>query len=182
MQVVGGQLIQSPGNPIFPGTHVTGPLLAGNIKDWDGGAGLAGLGSTNPGVLANVGYAKMIQAGRVTQAASPGQPPGVFVSPDLVIPAQSLIVAIASIVLVAFTGAASTFGIGNTVNPIAFTPAGAMTAPATEVITAAVAPQLQNWLNCGPIDEQFVFTSSNTGAGVMIVLIEYIQGINAATS
>ena len=181
MNVLGGQLIQPPFNPILPGTHVSGPLLAGNIKDWDGSSTLAGAGST-AGALANVGYATMSQVGRVTQAASPGQAAGVFVSPDLIIPAQSMILRIASIVLVAFSGAASTFGIGNTVNPIAFTPAGAMTAPATELISAAAAPQLSNWINCGLIDEQFVFTSTNTGAGVMLVVIEYIQGLNAPQS
>lgn len=181
MNVQPGQLIQSPFNPIFPATQLTGPITAGNIKDWDGSAVLAGLGST-AGALANVGFAKMIQAARVTQAASPGQAPGVFVSPDLIIPAQSMILAITSIVLTAFTGAASTFGIGNTVNPTAFTPAGAVTAPASTLITGAVSPQQQNWINCGPIDEQFVFTSANTGAGVMLVLVEYIQGLNAPTS
>jgi hypothetical protein len=181
MNVQPGQLIQSPFNPIFPATQFTGPITAGNIKDFGGNSVLAGLGSTAD-ALANVGFAKMAQVGRVTQAASPGQAAGVFVSPDLIIPAQSMILSISSIILTAFTGAAATFGIGNTVNPIAFTPAGAMTAPATEVISAAVAPQLGNWINCGAIDEQFVFTSSNTGAGVMLVIIEYIQGLNAPTS
>jgi hypothetical protein len=181
MNIRDGQLVQTNFNPAFPGTRLTGPLLAGNILRWDGSAALAGVGGTQ-GALANVGYAKMAQAARVTQAASPGQAPGVFVSPDLIIPAQSMILSISSIVLAAFTGAAATFGIGNTVNPIAFTPAGAMTAPATEVISAAAAPQLNNWINCGQIDEQFVFTSTNTGTGVMLVIIEYIQGINAPTS
>lgn len=181
MNVIGGQLIQPPFNPVLPGTHVSGPLLAGNIKDWDGSSNLAAAGSTS-GALANVGYASMAQVGRVTQAASPGQAPGVFVSPDLIIPAQSMILRISSLVLVAFTGAASTFGIGNTVNPIAFTPAGALTAPQTEQVSAAAAPQLSNWINCGNIDEQFVFTSSNTGLGVMLVIIEYIQGLNAPQS
>ena len=90
-----------------------------------------------------------------------------------------MILSIASIVLVAFTGAASTFGVGNTVNPIAFTPAGAMTAPATEVITAAVAPQLSNWINCGRSTSSSSSRRTNTGAGVMLVVIEYLQGINA---
>jgi hypothetical protein len=181
MEVRGGQLTQTPGNPVWPGTALTGPLLAGNILA-TGGPNLAGLGSQAVNCLANVGYATMAQMGRVTQAASPGQAPGVFVSPDLIIPAQSMILRIASIVLVAFSGAASTFGIGNTVNPIAFTPAAALTAPQTELISAAAAPQLSNWINCGNIDEQFVFTSSNTGLGVMLVIIEYIQGLNAPQS
>lgn len=181
MNIRGGQLTQSPFNPVWPGTKLTGPITAGNILR-SGGNGLAGLGTQDQNALANVGFAKMVQAGRITQAASPGSPAGVFVSPDLIIPAQSMILAITTIVLVAFTGAAPTFGIGNTVNPIAFTPADALTGAQTASITTAVAPQLQNWLNCGPIDEQLVFKSTNTGAGVMLAIVEYIQGLNAPTS
>src|SRR5215469_8852693 len=157
MNVQPGQLIQSPFNPIFPATQLTGPITAGNIKDWDGSAILAGLGST-AGALANVGFAKMIQAGRITQAASPGSPAGVFVSPDLVIPAQSLITAITTIPLTNFNGAATTFGIGNTANPTAFTAAGAVSGVAgvTTTIATAAAAQLGNWLNCGSVDEQLV--------------------------
>src|SRR5262249_33129842 len=116
MNIQPGQLIQSAFNPIFPATQFTGPLTAGNIKDWDGSALLAGLGST-AGALANCGFARMSQAGRITQAASPGAAAGVFVSPDLIIPAQSLILNISTIILVAWSGAATTFGIGNTVSP-----------------------------------------------------------------
>jgi hypothetical protein len=181
MNVLGGQLIQPPLNPFFPGTHFSGPLLAGNIKDWDGSQTLAGLGSS-AGALSNVGYASMAQVGRVTQAASPGQAAGVFVSPDLIIPAQSMILRITSAVLVAFTGAASTFGVGNTVSPTALTPAGALTAPQTQQISAATGTQLPNWINSGNVDEQLVFTSTNTGAGVMLVVVEYIQGLNAPLS
>jgi hypothetical protein len=181
MNVQGGQLIQSNFNAIFPGTQFTGPITAGNIKDWDGSATLAGLGST-AGALANVGYVKMMQAGRITQAASPGQSAGVFVSPDLIIPAQSLILSIASVPLVAYTGAAQTFGVGNAASPIAYTPAGALTAPQTELISSAVAPQLANWINTGPNDVQLIFTSANTGAGAALVLVQYIQGINAPIS
>lgn len=181
MNIRGGQLQQTNLNPAFPGTKLTGPILAGNILRSDGSANLAGAGAMAGG-LANVGFVKMVQVGRFTQAASPGQPAGVFVSTDLIIPAQSMILSITTIVLVAFSGAASTFGIGNSVNPIAFTPAGAMTAPATEVISAAAAPQLVNWINCGPIDEQIVFTSTNTGAGVGLAIVEYVQGLNAPTS
>ena len=121
MNVRGGQLTQTPGNPVNPGSRWRGPLLAGSVFK-TGGVNLAGLGADPQDALANVGYAKMSQAGRVLQAAAPG-----FVSPDLIIPAQSLITSITSVLLAAFTGAAATFGVGNTVNPLAFTPAGAMT-------------------------------------------------------
>lgn len=177
MQVYGGQIIQSNGNPVFPGTHVTGPLLAGNIKDGDGGSNPAGLGSTNPGSLANVGYARMSQAGRITQVAGAG-----FVSPDLVIPAQSMILSMTLITLVAFTGA---IGIGNSQNPTQFTLAGAVTAPALgyDVIPPPTdAPHIANWLNMGPQDDQIVVTAASAGPGVGILVVDYVQGINAATS
>jgi hypothetical protein len=167
-------------NPVWPGTRFTGPLLAGNILR-TGGPNLAGVGSQDQNTLGNVGYVKMVQVGRVTQAASPGQAPGVFVSPDLIIPAQSMLLSISSVVLVAFTGAASTFGVGNTVSPTTFTAAGALTAPQTALITAAGAAQ-PSWVNIGNIDEQLVFTSTNTGAGVMLAIVEYLQGINAPSS
>jgi hypothetical protein len=183
MNIQGGQLIQSNGNPIFPATQLTGPITAGNIKDWDGSAVLAGLGST-AGALANCGFARMSQIGRITQAASPGAAAGVFVSPDLIIPAQSLILAITTIMLTAWSGGATTFGIGNTQSPTTFTAAGAVsgTASVNTLISSAVGPTLLNWLNIGNQDEQLVFTSTNTGAGVAIAIVDYLQGINAATS
>src|SRR5215469_8467737 len=161
MNVQGGQLTQSPLNPVFPASQFTGPLTAGNIKDWDGSSTLAGLGST-AGALANVGYAKMVQAGRITQAASPGSPAGVFVSPDIIIPAQSLILAITTLILSPWTGAATTFGIGNTVSPTTYTAAGAVTgaANATTSVTTETGATLLNWVNIGNVDEQMVFTST----------------------
>lgn len=176
MNVQPGQLIQSNFNPIFPATQLTGPITAGNIKEWDGSATLAGLGST-AGALANVGFARMTQAGRVTQVAAPG-----FVSPDLIIPAQSMIVAMNLIALTAFTGAV---GLGIAGNATFFTAAGAIAAPplgANAVPPPTAAPFIANWLNVGNQDVQIVVTSGAAGAGVGVLVVDYIQGINAATS
>lgn len=176
MNVQGGQLIQSNGNPIFPATQLTGPITAGNIKDWDGSATLAGLGST-AGALANVGYARMSQAGRITQAAAPG-----FVSPDLVIPAQSLILGMTLIGLVAFTG---TVALGVAGNPGFFTGGAALAAPPLgfdPVPPPTAQPYIGNWLNVGNQDVQVVALASAAGAGVGILVVDYLQGINAATS
>jgi len=183
MNVYGGQLIQQPLNPALPGTSVSGPLLAGSIMAWDGTQNLAGLGSTAGG-LANVGYAKMAQAGRITQAASPGAPAGTFVSPDLVIPAQSMILSITMVEVAPWSGAATTFGIGNTVSATAYTPAGAVAGAnsTTTPISSEVGATALNWLNVGNQDVQLVFTSTNTGTGVGIAVVEYIQGLNAPTS
>ena len=123
-------LSSPPSTRSLPGTHVSRPAAGRQHQ----GTGTARRAWPPPARrrarLPTSATPRWPRSARVTQAASPGQAAGVFVSPDLIIPAQSMILRIASIVLVAFTGAASTFGIGNTVNPIAFTPAGAMTAPA----------------------------------------------------
>ena len=178
MNVRGGQLQQSPLNPVWPGTRLTGPLLAGNILR-SGGPGLAGLGTQDQNALGNVGYAEMVQVGRITQVAAPG-----FASPDLVIPAQSLIFSITVLPVTPFSGAASTLGIGTPSNPTFFTAAGAINAAASVKtgIEAETGATLLNWLNVGNQDVQLVFASTNAGAGVAIAIVEYIQGINAPTT
>jgi len=80
MNVQGGQLIQSTGNPALPGSLVTGPLLAGNIQSSDGTTNLAGVGSMAGG-LSNVGFSTMTQADDITQATN-GSVAGVFLDPD----------------------------------------------------------------------------------------------------
>jgi hypothetical protein len=174
MDVHGGQLTQSNLNPVFPGTHVTGPLLAGNIKE-TGGPALAGLGSQSQNALGNVGYAKMVQVGRITQAASPGGAAGVFTSPDLIIPAQSMILSTSFLTLTPWNGAVTTFNVGTATNPTLF---------GTGVSGAAnaSAPALPSWANVGNQDVQMVFTSANTGAGAALAVVEYVQGLNAPTS
>ena len=67
MDVNGGQITQTNGNPVFPGTTFTGPLLAGNVVRSDGTTNLASAGETTG--EANVGYVVMAQTGVITQAA-----------------------------------------------------------------------------------------------------------------
>lgn len=182
MNIRGGQLVQSNLNPAWPGTHVTGPLLAGNIVR-SGGSNIAGLLSQDQGALGNVGFARMVQVGRVTQATN-GSSAGVFQSPDLIIPAQSLITSIDTIPLTNWNGAATTFGLGFVGAPTALTAAGAVSgvagvSTAIQTITGAA---LLNWINVGNNDVQIQVTSTNTGAGVGLVIVSYIQGINAPTS
>lgn len=176
MDVQGGQLIQSPLNPVWPGSRFSGPLLAGNILR-TGGPNQAGLGSQDQNSLGNVGYARMSQAGRVTQVAGAG-----FASPDLVIPAQSLILSMSLTGVVAFTGA---IGLGTPTNATFFTAAGAVASPplgSTAVPAPTAAPFIANWLNVGNQDVQIVVTAASAGAGVGILVVDYIQGVNAPTS
>lgn len=182
MDVNGGELTQSNGNPIFPGTAFTGPLLAGNILHGDGTSALAGAGEMTGG-LANVGYITAAQVDVITQATN-GSVAGVYTSGDIVIPAQSQILRITGMVTTAWTGASTTLGIGTNLSATAFTAAGAGNANARGIITFSPgtnATAIANWDNTGSTDVQIVITSTNTGSGVMTLTVEYIQGINNAS-
>jgi len=171
------------GTSIFPGTQFTGPVTAGNIVQSDGSGTLAGLGETGSGT-ANVGYAKMVQSAVCTQAASAGQSAGVYVTP-IVIPAQSQITTIKIMVTTALTGGATTLGVGTSALATALTAANAVVTSGAlgqvSVSPGTGAPQIANWDNVGNTDVQIVITSTNTGAGVFTVSVDYVQGINLAS-
>ena len=188
----GGAYPQGNGNPIFPGTHTTGPWLAGNVIHTDGTGALAGVGGQSG--TANVGFAQMAQTAVITQAngTSPGAPNGVATAgvftTSIVIPAQSQITDIYLMVTAAWTGGASTLGIGNTTSATAYTAAGGVSATA---LGQLVSPQnispgtnatlIGNWDNVGNTDVQIVVTSTNTGTGAGTLTVQYIQGINNAS-
>lgn len=182
MDLQPGQLTQTSGNPIFPGTHTTGPLLAGNILNSDGSANLAAAGEMQGG-LANVGFAVMAQTAVITQLTN-GSIAGVFTAAQLVIPAQSQILRMTLMVTTAWSGAAATFGIGNTASATAYTAAAAGSAAARGQIILSPgtdATRIGLWDNVGLSDVEIVITSTNTGNGVGTLVVEYIQGVNSAS-
>jgi len=188
MDINGGQITQTNGNPITPGTAFTGPVLAGNVFHTDGTGALAGLAETTG--TANVGYSVMAQAVVITQAngTSPGAPNGVATAgvftTSIVIPAQSQIIGMKLMTTTAWTGGASTFGVGSTASATAFTAASAVTSSALgqqSITPGTGATQVGNWDNVGNTDVQIVITSTNTGSGVGTFSVEYIQGINQAS-
>jgi len=170
------------GSSIFPGTSFQGPLVAGNVLHSDGTGNLAALGGSAG--TANAGYCHMTQAEVITQAASAGQSAGVYKT-GIVIPAQSLITGIKLRVTTAFSGSATTLGIGTSASATALTTAGAVVtsgALGDVVITPGTgATQIGNWDNVGNTDVQIVVTSTNTGNGVATLMVEYVQGINLAS-
>lgn len=184
MDVNGGQSPNPNGSPIWPGTLVTGPLLAGNVFHGDGSTTLAGVGENNVG-LANVGYVEMVQTQAGVTQATNGSSPGVFTT-NLVIPAQSQIIGFSGMVTTAFNGSATTFGIGSTASATAFTAANAVVTGGALGLATAITPgtgatQIANWNNVGNTDVQIVITSTNTGAGVATVSVRYVQGVNNAS-
>jgi hypothetical protein len=192
MDVNGGQTYPNAnGSPIGPGTHTTGPLLAGGVINSDGSGNLASLGGQVG--TANVGYVAMAQTAIVSQTTTSGQSTGVFVTP-IVIPAQSQIVRILLMVTTAWTTGTTTLGIGAT----AGTTAGTAFTTATGVAggtagqvsaTPSTTAQIANWNNVSnstfqtvPVDVRIIITSGGgVGAGVGTLTVEYIQGINNAS-
>lgn len=199
MDVNGGQVTQTNGNPIFPGTTFTGPVLVGNVIRTDGTGTLASAGETTG--TANVGYGVTAQSVVITQAngTTVGAPNGVATAgvytTGIVIPAQSQILSIQLMVTTIWSGSASTAGIGATAGTTAATAFTGATAVAggTLGIAAAILPgtaaEYANWDNVsnatfqtgGPADVQIIVTSGNTGTGVGTLTVTYLPGINNAS-
>lgn len=181
MDINGGAATQPNGSPAQPGTSFEGPLIAGTVLHSDGTGNLAGVGGTQG--TANTGYAAMAQSSVITQATN-GSVAGVWTDPNIIIPAQSQILSITLMVTTAWSGAAATLGIGNTVSATAYTAAAAGSAATRGPIqfspgTNATAIGL--WDNVGTSDVQIVVTSTNTGNGVGTLTVEYVQNINLAS-
>jgi hypothetical protein len=142
-------------------TTFTGPIKAGNILNTSG---------TTVGTdVANVGFVVMAQSSAVTQASG---------ATSIVIPAHSQILSIDVMVTTAWTGAASTFGVGNTASATAYTAAAALTASAVGPLSATPgtdATRAGNWNDVGTTDRKIVVTSANTGSGVGVITVTYIQ-------
>jgi hypothetical protein len=176
-----GALTQPNGSPALPGTEFQGPLIVGSVIASDGTGNLAGVGGTIG--TCNQGYATMTQSCVITQATNDGVA-GQFACP-IVIPAQSQIHSIKLMVTTAWTGGATTLGIGTGASATALTAANAVvTSGALGQVTVTPgtgATQIGNWDNVGTQDVQIVVLSTNTGSGVGTLSVTYSQGINLAS-
>lgn len=158
-------------------TVFTGPIKAGNVLQSDGTNNLASVGGSSG--QANVGFATMAQSQIITQATN-GSSAGVFTT-NIVIPADSQIIGIDLLVTTAWTGTASTLGIGTTASATALTAAGAVAGGTKGLVSAnpgTVDAAIANWKDTGPVDIQVVVTSTNTGNGVGVLTVRYIQSNN----
>lgn len=177
-EVNGGQYPNPNGSPIFPGSTFTGPLIAGNVQKTSGST-LAGVGETSG--LANAGYVVMAQSSPVTQATN-GSVAGEYTT-TIVVPAQSQIIGVSLLVTTAWTGAATTLGVGTTASNTAITTAGAVAGGTKGVVSASPGTNdtcIANWKDVGDTDIQIKAVSTNTGSGVGVLTVTYIQGINLA--
>lgn len=142
-------------------TTFTGPIKAGNILNTSGTT----LGSD----VTNVGFVVMAQSSAVTQASG---------TTTIVLPAGSQIISINVMVTTAWTGAATTFGVGTTASATFLTAAGALDGVAIGPLSATPgtdATRAGNWNDVGTTDRQIAVTSTNTGSGVGVITVTYIQ-------
>ena len=145
-------------------TTYSGPIKAGTIKNTTG--------STLGTDVKNTGQVVMCQSQAVTQADG---------TTNIVIPANSQIVAIELSVDVIWNGVASTAGIGYTGDATAFTAAAAVAGGTLGIISAtagADATRVNNWADVGTSDVRILVTSTNTGAGEGFLTVRYVQNNN----
>ena len=177
--IVGGQLTQTNGNPAFPGTLFSGPVLSGSVQGSDGSNNLAGVGGTIG--TANVGFCVVGKSCTITQATNNGSA-GQYVCP-IVVPAQSQILRITLMVTAAWTST-TTLGIGTSASATAFTTSAAVsgaTLGQVVVTPGTSGTQIANWDNVGTSDVQIVVLSGSTGTGAGTLTVEWIQGIDLAS-
>jgi len=149
-------------------TTFSGPVRAGDIKTTTGTT----LGTN----VKNVGEVVLSQREAITQATN-GAVAGVYTT-NIVIPAKSTITSVQVYVTTVWSGAASTLGIGTSASATAFTAAGAVAGGTLGIISAtagADATRVATWYDVGNTDVRVVITSTNTGAGVGAIVVNYIQ-------
>ena len=145
-------------------TTFSGPIRAGTISNTTG--------TTLGDNVANVGQVVMCQSQAVTQADG---------TTNIVIPANSQIVAIELSVDVVWDGVASTAGIGWTGDATALTAAAAVAGGTLGIISAtagANATRVNNWADVGTTDRRILLTNTNTGDGEGFLTVRYVQNNN----
>jgi len=144
-------------------TTFTGPIKAGDVLNTTG---------SSVGQIANVGYVVMAQSSPVTQASG---------ATSIVIPKNSQILSIDVMVTTVWDGAATTFGVGTTASATFLTAAGALDGAAIGPLSGTPgtdATRAGNWNDVGTTDRKIAVTSTNTGAGVGVITVTYVQARN----
>ena len=145
-------------------TTFSGPIRAGTISNTTG--------TTLGDNVANVGQVVMCQSQAITQADG---------TTNIVIPANSQIVAIELSVDVVWDGVASTAGLGWTGDATAITAAAAVAGGTLGIISAtagADATRVNNWADVGTTDRRILLTNTNTGDGEGFLTVRYVQNNN----
>ena len=153
-------------------TTFTGPIQAGDVLDTTG---------STVGSLKNVGTVITSQSVAVTQATN-GTTAGLYTT-SIVIPANSQIVSIKLYVTTAWTGTAKTFNIGTSATATELAVAATTTNTGVaigvvDVLPGTDATRTGAWIDVGTSDVQIFMLSTNTGSGVGVLTVNYIQALN----
>ena len=147
-------------------TTFSGPIKARTIKNTTG---------TTVGTdMKNTGQVVMSQTVAVDQTATTD-------TTNIIIPANSQIVAINLYVNTVWDGVTKTCGIGKVGTAAAFTAAGAINGAALGIISGtagADATRVNRWTDIGTSDNRIILTNVNTGAGTGYLEVRYVQNNN----
>jgi len=151
-------------------TTFTGPIRAGNIINTSGTT----LGTD----VANVGYVVMSQSSALTQAKNGSNAAGIYTT-DIVIPAGSQIISINVLVTTAWDGVAKTINVGTDSTATQLAVAGdndfSTTVGLKTIIPGNDATRTGLWVDVGTTDVRIWTKSTNTGAGVGVITVNYVQ-------
>ena len=147
-------------------TTFSGPILAGGIKNTTG--------TTVGSDMKNTGYVLMSQTEKIDQTAT-------GTSTNIILPANSQLVAADLFVSVVWSGGASTTGLGYVGDATAFTAAGGIaggTLGIIKITAGANKARVDAWADIGSSDRRILLTNTNTGAGEGWLTVRYIQNVN----
>ena len=152
-------------------TTFTGPIRAGDVLNTTG---------SSVGDLANVGYVVMAQSAPVAQATNVASA-GVYKT-NIVIPANSQILSIAINKTAAWSGVAQTINVGTNSTATQLAVAAdndlSTTVGPQAIVCGNDATRAAKWVDVGTSDIQVWTKSTNTGTGVGVITVTYIQAIN----
>ena len=152
-------------------TTFTGPVRAGNVLNTTG---------TSVGSIANVGYVVMAQSAPVAQATNVAVA-GLYKT-NIVIPANSQILSITILETAAWSGVAQTINVGTNATATQIAVAAdnnlGTTLGNSAIIPGDNATRVGVWKDVGTSDVQIYTLSTNTGTGVGIITVTYVQANN----
>ena len=149
-------------------TTFTGPVKAGNVLNTTG---------TTVGSLANVGFVVMSQSAPVAQATNVAVA-GLYKT-NIVIPAGSQILSVSVLKTTVWSGVATTVNVGTNATATQIAVAADNDLSTTLGITAIVpgdsSARSLVWKDVGTADVQIFMLSTNTGTGVGVLTVTYVQ-------
>ena len=143
-------------------TTFTGPIKAGDVLDTTG---------STAGTVKNVGTVITAQSAAITQADT-----ATAATTGIAIPANSHIVAIDVLATVAWSGAAKTISIGTSATSTELVSGGNLAAVGLAALTPGTdATRTGKWIDVGASDVLIYALSANTGDGVGVITVSYVQ-------